>query len=1010
MRPLFLKLENFGPFLNESIDFKQIQTNQLFLISGKTGSGKTMIFDAIVYALYGRASTTSREVAQLRSHFASPELPLKVTYEFEIHQQRYKVIRTAAFTKPNKKSETKGILEVYQYKNNQEILLESKINAGNQFLQELLNLKVDQFRQLFILPQGEFKSFLVSKSQDKQSILRTLFNTVMYEDLKNELKEKTKSIQNEMDKTSNKLETYWHDLYTLEDDTLNEYRHIDIHQHEKIREVIPIFEAIGEQKISRLSQKKLELEKQLKHIQECLDQETLRRQLQQEYNTVTQQLTSLETEKEQIQQLEQKIHILKQSQFALHTLNEREEVKKEHATNESSIKALQSKSEALKNKMNEQQKQLKQLDSQQTEIDIKTQTLKKTHYYYQNEREMQKAFEKQNALGNKIKQSQKDLTDLEQQYQRTMEKYKDQTFDFEQMDSLKEHHFSLRTELEKIEFTEQQYQLKLKHETEQKSLKSEIDELEIKTKQLEEKKHVFSKTDQSILSHDKMIQTLQSEIQLAEPCPVCGQIVHELDAVHQVEPLREKLKENDGIDQQLRQIEKQLIKKKATLEQIQSQLETLKDVQNVESKKRELTVLKNKCEEQLEEMAEAKLNFEKLKTKKQEQEAQYQELKQHIELNQYQLEMAMQKVKQFKDDTDFDQYDDFKSTYEKMELEVNVFTKTYEELKNAVQELQGHYNIFENDLKHQRERATSLQAQEQKLNSTLHEEMKKLNIKSVSELEQLMTEAHEVQALEMRVQQYHQALQKYTAQKESVYQKLQELPKQPLETLQNEYTSVQEKLADVTQQFNETQFQIQQNKVKTQKIEQILNEIQQAMSEHRSLFHLAEVISGKNQQNLTLENYVLIYYLEHILESANKRLLNMTGQRYELVRKGDKGRGYSGLEIEVYDYYSNQTRHITSLSGGETFQASLALALGLSEVVQNEQGGISLDAMFIDEGFGTLDQETLETALDTLIHLQASGRLVGIISHVTELKNRIPLILEVNSSQYYSSTTIKHNE
>ncbi|RIM20667.1 DUF2075 domain-containing protein [Staphylococcus chromogenes] len=159
MRPLFLKLENFGPFLNESIDFKQIQTNQLFLISGKTGSGKTMIFDAIVYALYGRASTTSREVAQLRSHFASPELPLKVTYEFEIHQQRYKVIRTAAFTKPNKKSETKGILEVYQYKNNQEILLESKINAGNQFLQELLNLKVDQFRQLFILPQVSLNHF-----------------------------------------------------------------------------------------------------------------------------------------------------------------------------------------------------------------------------------------------------------------------------------------------------------------------------------------------------------------------------------------------------------------------------------------------------------------------------------------------------------------------------------------------------------------------------------------------------------------------------------------------------------------------------------------------------------------------------------------------------------------------------------------------------------------------------------------------------------------------------------
>ncbi|GAB0322768.1 hypothetical protein JPSP46_12490 [Staphylococcus pseudintermedius] len=112
----------------------------------------------------------------------------------------------------------------------------------------------------------------------------------------------------------------------------------------------------------------------------------------------------------------------------------------------------------------------------------------------------------------------------------------------------------------------------------------------------------------------------------------------------------------------------------------------------------------------------------------------------------------------------------------------------------------------------------------------------------------------------------------------------------------------------------------------------------------------------------------------------------------------------------MFDYYSNQSRHITSLSGGETFQASLALALGLSEVVQSEQGGIALDAMFIDEGFGTLDQETLETALDTLIQLQSSGRLVGIISHVSELKNRIPIILEVVSKNYQSTTHLRSNE
>ncbi|REH90456.1 SMC family ATPase, partial [Staphylococcus felis] len=186
--------------------------------------------------------------------------------------------------------------------------------------------------------------------------------------------------------------------------------------------------------------------------------------------------------------------------------------------------------------------------------------------------------------------------------------------------------------------------------------------------------------------------------------------------------------------------------------------------------------------------------------------------------------------------------------------------------------------------------------------------------------------------------------------------------------------------------------------------------LKETLSNQIEIVTLADVISGKNNHNLTLENYVLIYYLELILIEANKHFRNMTGQRYELIRKKRKGRGFSGLELEVFDYYSNQSRHIASLSGGETFQASLALALGLSEIVQREQGGVSLDSMFIDEGFGTLDQETLETAINTLVQLQSSGRLVGIISHVSELKNRMPVILEVKSKNYESYTQINFND
>ena len=187
----------------------------------------------------------------------------------------------------------------------------------------------------------------------------------------------------------------------------------------------------------------------------------------------------------------------------------------------------------------------------------------------------------------------------------------------------------------------------------------------------------------------------------------------------------------------------------------------------------------------------------------------------------------------------------------------------------------------------------------------------------------------------------------------------------------------------------------------------LIAELNDYLHTQQEIFQLSEILAGKNEHKLTLENYVLIHYLERILGQANQRLALMTNQRYQLKRRQQVSQGYSGLEIDVFDAYSNQTRHISSLSGGESFQASLALALGLSEIVQQEAGGIVLSSMFVDEGFGTLDQETLETALDTLLRLKSTGRMVGIISHVSELKQRIPLILEVTTEGYQSVTQFK---
>ncbi|RIN30897.1 SMC family ATPase, partial [Staphylococcus succinus] len=227
------------------------------------------------------------------------------------------------------------------------------------------------------------------------------------------------------------------------------------------------------------------------------------------------------------------------------------------------------------------------------------------------------------------------------------------------------------------------------------------------------------------------------------------------------------------------------------------------------------------------------------------------------------------------------------------------------------------------------------------------------------------------------------------------------------EKLKEDYERQQQCLETITTELSQHEFKIEFNQKKINEIKTTIEQLEFELKEQQEVFQLAEILSGKNERKLTLENYVLIYYLERILAQANQRLALMTGERYQLTRREQISQGYSGLEIDVFDSHSNQARHITSLSGGETFQASLALALGLSEIVQQEAGGIALDSMFVDEGFGTLDQETLETALDTLLSLKSSGRMVGIISHVSELKQRIPLILEVETEQYQSTTQFK---
>ncbi|PTI31855.1 AAA family ATPase, partial [Staphylococcus warneri] len=257
MKPMMLKLNNFGPFLNETIDFRNIDQNQLFLISGKTGSGKTMIFDAIVYALYGEASTKNRKENDLRSHFADGNSAMQVTFEFELNHKLFKIVRTGPYIKEGNTTKTPAKLNVFEYIENEFDLRESMVNAGNQFIIDLIGVNAEQFRQLFILPQGEFKKFLLSNSKEKQGILRTLFNSERFEEIEKQLNENVKNEKIQIEERYKNIERLWNDLHTFENDELEELKSINVHQTDKIIEVLHRFNEFGK----KIGRKKYEQKK-----------------------------------------------------------------------------------------------------------------------------------------------------------------------------------------------------------------------------------------------------------------------------------------------------------------------------------------------------------------------------------------------------------------------------------------------------------------------------------------------------------------------------------------------------------------------------------------------------------------------------------------------------------------------------------------------------------------------------------------------------------------------------
>ncbi|MCH4411844.1 exonuclease subunit SbcC [Staphylococcus haemolyticus] len=1011
MRPTKLILNNFGPFIHEVIDFEQINKEQLFLISGKTGSGKTMLFDGIVYALFGKASTEGRNEGELRSHFADGKSPMSVEYEFKINDKKFKISRQAGFIKEGNTSLTPGKLDVFEFDEESQLyeLRESKISSGNGFIKDLLGINAEQFRQLFILPQGEFKKFLVSNSSDKQSILRTLFNSIRFEEMQNLLLNQVKDEKKQIESRYSRIQILWEDIETFENDELIQFKSLNSMQTKDIIKAIPQFELVGQHLNEEYEQLKSEHNDALEAIKRKIEENNKLIESLKELDRNKDKKVQLEKNKDSIEKLKAELRKIIEIKPLSQLYNQRNTKEQKYENTKVKLNSILEELNELNVKLEKFKKEKEILNEQLEDINIKSEYIDKTKQFYSNINKYREAF-------NEIKQNETYLKENNQKQEENKNLIDKLNNDIakidvnnENIDEITQEIFQLTNTFDKkvtLRENKKKYQsLSQKYNETENSIKKTKEQISDLKLQLEN----IDKSNIDLNDKQTFIQEIQNALHVGDTCPICGNEIESLNEHIKFDEIAKNQNLIKEVNNQLNKKINELTKLETTSDYISNQMSELEinddeisDINEIEQQLRTKNKEKEKLQIQIKQREKLKSALDKHKDIKHSLQIKHEKL---LSLK-HQFETL---INEFKSYTNYDETNKFEQCFKQYEQIVTDYVSKSEVLEKEINQTKQQIEIETNNLNNNKLAIKELEQEISGHSDEINQEMKRIGLNSYKDVEILLSKLENKEQIEMKIQQYEHDHQKLTLEIERLSKLTKDNKSESVEKLEATKTEIESNYNKYVEASATIQFQVQKNKDKFNSIMDHINYLEKELKEQQEIFELSEVLSGKNSKKLTLENYVLIYYLERIIHQANIRLERMSGERYQLKRRESISHGYSGLEIEVFDFHSNKSRHISSLSGGETFQASLALALGLSEVVQQESGGITLESMFIDEGFGTLDQETLETALDTLVKLKTSGRMVGIISHVSELKQRIPLILEVTSNQYQSHTRFKWN-
>ena len=1013
-------MQAFGPYADvEVIDFREIGAEQIFVISGKTGAGKTTIFDAMSFALYGKSNTEARDGNSLRSHFASMDIRTEVELLFSIHGQEYRVHRAPQQEIRKRNSEETRMRNadavLYKLVDGTEELLASSVREVDEKIEEILQLNVNQFSQIMMIPQNEFRKLLAASSKDKQVILQKLANTVLYQFVEQSLRTQEQEARRELLATREQVEQGITQLKATLETELTD------------KEFATVKELFGfaETQIAEKSEFMNKVENELTIVNMRIE-------------NATKDIATAETRLKMWDQLEQanaeKVALRNRGPEITTIAQKVEDAKK--------TSRLQQQEQMLAGQIkaqNELQDAIKQLTLQleQATEDFEATKEKKNHFlegqlkHQENQRELANFKIYEDAITNITKYEQALAGD------RTAIKLKDRDFQV-----LNKHILALEHEKEACQKEEKRIsQVKLRKLELEKKLDqtwNELKEIQTQIQTQEQKEHLgqqMKRRYEMLLENESSLEEVQREVaelegergkqhafllaqtlEEGEPCPVCG-ATHHPRLAHELIDFDESyykalLLEKNGLIEMKEQIQKDVFTLEGKLANLAQDDMSVADASRQKQQKEEDA--KNYLDE---------LNgLERELRKEQPNERRLQDIMK--ELNEllptrdtYQEELTKLRMNESRLSAQTDllgrqvpaKYAEREVFYKQKEsLEQAIATyettlaeleQTFHEKREKSLELKTEQTVLQRDLKKAEQ---EIQEAQQRFEVALMQEgfntfeRYQAAILTDTERDRLNDVLVNFQELVTRNRQTIQTLQNQLAQSEKP-------DVNDLKAKQEVFVKQRDALLQTKMTFSEQLKALQNIFTTLQEANMVL--YTQEMR-YREIGELADVASGKNAKNIGFERFVLGTFFDNILLHTNERLSRMTNGRFTLLRKQDKAKNNaaSGLDLIVYDAYTGKNRDVGSLSGGESFKTSLALALALAEVVQEMSGGISLETMFIDEGFGMLDPDSLDSAIEALLETQKSGRLIGIISHVPELKERITMKLEVIAGNNGSHT------